>query len=304
MHAHDLHSLDNTRIEAYAPPSIAPTDAKAQPPEDQSGHSSVDSSFAAANAREFISQENSAAKHGSTMSTSTSRTLPPDSNDSPIIGDGNCLPRAVAKFLYNNQELHTTVRKTAWEFVRKNPANFKFDYELALTETNKVPEYGARKFTGSFDDWVDKNLRNGTFGNMAMLKAITQQCSDKVSLIIVEQMTAGMKEPYRQMFRNGQIAKEGFDFSYFPRNRIIKLSLSNQHYDLLNYTDRPCASRNSVPKLKKTETMLDKRSYEKALEDKTADTTLSSESKQRVSDRIKQNLLNKAAKSNANSSLK
>jgi hypothetical protein len=275
MHDHDLHCLNDTRIEACVPPSIVSADAKTQPSEDQSGHSSVDSISAAASARESNSQENSAAKHESTMSTSTSRILPPVPNDSPIIGDGNCLPRAVAKFLYNNQELHTTVRKTAWEFVRENPANFKFDYDLAINETNMKPEYGARKFTGSFNDWVDENLKNGTFGNMAMLKAITQKCSDQVSLIIVEQQTASMKEPYKQMFRHGQIVKEGFDSSYLPKNRIIRLSLSHQHYDLLNYSDRPCVPRKSVP-----------------------------EPKKRVSDRIKQNTLNKAAKSNAKSSHK
>lgn len=161
--------------------------------------------------------------------------------DGPIRADGNCLPRCIAKFLLNNQELHHNIRSKAWEHISQNQSDFLWDYQLAVEDTEP-----SLKFKGSFEQWVNHNKRENVFGGGVMIKAITAELASQVNLIIVLGATLKNGIPYTQMYSHGHLLDDNFDYTKIPPHKIIRLSLIGQHFELINHSDRPCMVKNNA----------------------------------------------------------
>ena len=74
-----------------------------------------------------------------------------------VVGDGNCLPRAILMALNGAQNLHSDLRQRAVSYIRENPAHFKCDIEMV--DQCSVEEYCANMSKG------------GVFGDVIFLMA-------------------------------------------------------------------------------------------------------------------------------------
>ncbi|KAL8447476.1 hypothetical protein Emed_004359 [Eimeria media] len=94
-----------------------------------------------------------------------------------IVADGNCLFRAAADQLYGDQGMHMKLREAAVSYIRSHPDDFQ-----AFLDTEEE----------SFDEYVKRLSREGTWGGQLELQAIS--LAHKVNLLIYVPLEGGAPE--------------------------------------------------------------------------------------------------------------
>ena len=179
-----------------------------------------------------------------------------------IIGDGNCGFRSISYCLFEDQELHYSIRTAACNAIKGNATSFINKVEgLNSTGTNDtanqtVLEYLADKtkvseHAGQIERWCDQNLLEGTaLAYSTQIRIYTQYNGENVLLVLDPMnVTAGKSiaivqngghyEVLLDDFESFNSFGESFELSEFSDSKSVALTIESSNNDLEMVFDRP-----------------------------------------------------------------
>jgi len=106
-----------------------------------------------------------------------------------VEGDGNCLFRAVAEQLYQNENKHLLVRQIAVEWLRKN-GNYLVDKNCYLKD------FLDKDKEDNWDQYCDKMELDGTWGDHIVLLAIAEVWQINICIFTSIELSAANSDPF------------------------------------------------------------------------------------------------------------